>query len=260
MGTPTVPDDATDEEKSEELGRDYEDLEDRIFSLEREEDEARADPSLELWQQHIVDRIDSEYSAGYPKILQAAYIEGLKIIRDEVHDDIRDILKMKTSIGTFVDDCVGNGKYASDILEMAYGSKIKDPIKGDREISEQQYVPIPKSISSEVENNYFTHCMLGKWFHRSIIAFGLSRSEFAGERSVKKAEKEKEMIVGLVVERRNVVEEALVRYLDYNTTYWINNGVDESVVEEIEELVGRMETDKRNNASDSLEVIKEFSQ
>jgi len=240
-------------------GNSYDTLEESIFKTERNHDkEITKGVRLEKWQYGLINTICREIGTNTVEVVLRAYVEGVKEIRDEFGEDAKDLSTIFMNINRFLEDLKGRREYIEEVEGQIHIEGIKDPRWGERDLREGSTFYLPKSVVSEVNKFYVEWCGFGGWIHRTIIGFGLRKSEFAGQRTKEKFNEEIESIRVSIGEDRKNLERGLAFFCDLNTSYWINNGVDDETVEMLEESVSSMDTKYRDRVANTIETIKEY--
>lgn len=246
------PEDATE-------GNDYGSLEERIFNTSRNHDrELQKTIRLAGWQEMVVNKINNRIGTNQSEVLNRAYSEGLKIIRDEIGEMINGVVNLFLEASEVYDNTVRD---EINVLPLQNNLVNVDTNNNrDYELSEPTSIPIRDSELSEVKKTFIDNAYFGGWVHRDIIGLGLGTSEFAGKRITIEVEKIVQDIEYVMETVRSNVERAMADFLLENLTFFMEEGMDEVAYQHLLEFRELMETDRKDAVDkligDGFETVK----
>lgn len=245
----------TTEEKTK--AGNYEVLEDRIvkweweksptFGDDQEPERERHSVRMRPWQESAVESIARQTGASKNRVRFCAFKQGIKVLREELDKMLWE------HVGTIYDwaqHILGNYMHKrmrdDEVEDMKRLEPLPDPtdinivdIQSRKKTTGKTVYIIPND-SEHIKNEYTGPNFVGDWFKRGIVSLGLSDSERIPLRYEKNASEIRDVIPERLVWQHRKVGSMMMRYINSNSDYWVDNGIHESVVSDMRIVSGRL--------------------
>lgn len=209
---------------------------------------------LEGWQMTEIDKIKNYLNTNRVEVLARAYVMGTNDVREEVSGDVEDLNKMT---GVFRHTSMNTRHQTDDVhrvvrnildVEIPFGYESGD------ELRDAIHIRIPESYYSEVCDSYVVDSGFGKWIHRVIVGLGLSYSSNISVISKDHSDKYMEYLIRGINVTRERVEDVIRRYVNLNSMYWVQNGIEIETYSGLEEICKHMETEHKEEVETFLNI------
>jgi len=262
MSDPLSSNDGQDGDAGDEYEGDYGSLEDRIYNSRRppSDEEVQHTVRIENWQISQVEIITTTINTSKAEVLAKSYIHGLSEVRDEITlDRLQRVSELRTEFlkllmngeSTEVDE----GKHHSALQDSEIDLKVKMGDGSTRTVG----VPIPRSVMSEVKDSFLDKMSMSGGFHRLCITAGLSDSESSTDTTEEYKVEMFDTMEDALEKSEEMVESSVADYVATISFEWHHHDVDKDKVEQIQNMVDKMNTRHKEKAAHFLETMDRFN-
>jgi hypothetical protein len=185
-----------------------------------------------------IESVAKNISSNVSEVTDAAYIEGLRIIRNKLpSDNLKGLGKAHVNFTEMIFKDEDDWTDMDRVAESLRTNKVTDPFKHEEERKEKVSCRLKRSVYSEAQHLFKNELRTGGWIHRVVIIIGLKNSSKLGRSLKKRAE---DMCDRVVERLREMVEEMkrkFTHYVSVNCKHWEYHGIHDDKVELLSECV-----------------------
>lgn len=234
-------------------------LEKRAFDQERvDEDEESHRMRIREWHKQFLEFVGSRSATNMTEVAYASYIQGRKILTEDLEDDEVENLEALADIGYRLSNFDGNEKYNDEeTITLNATIEIDDPNESHGPLEHVETFKFRSSIVSDIKQSYEGRGGFGPWIHRALMTMGFITSENIEGKAEKRTIETTENVYEAYTQAVKNREENIREFVALNWHTWIEEGIYKGRLELIEDAVDIMETEERDEVETYLEIIKE---
>lgn len=242
-------------DEAEEQGeQDYETLEEYIFNTDRDHDkEITKSMRFRKWQKMQLRIIKQKLGTNSVEVVARSYLMGLSRIREDHHDEVDEVGEMLSDFLIVVGDDPRNNESLQHVYDKVGDYQIQDPEYGEGNLTDKRNYKIRRSAISEVENTYVEDAFFGPWIHRYVATLGFLDSELVTKETENRLSSFSSAVAESMGNARDEIESLIMDYISMSQSHWIHEGIDKEAYENLEDVVGHMETARKKTCKQLLE-------
>lgn len=224
----------------------YETLEEYIFQTDRDkENEVNKAMRFRDWQQMQLRIIKNKLGTNSVEVVARSYLMGLSKLREDYNEEVDEASEMLTDFLMVVGTDPRNSETVNHIAGELSDYQIREPTDEYGNLSEPKNFKIRESAVSEVENTYVQDAFFGPWIHRYVASLGFLESELVTEVTESKLSSFGSAVSESMEVARDEIESLIMDYISMSQAHWIMEGLDEETHSKLEDVVSKMDTDRK---------------
>lgn len=237
----------------------YQSLEHRIVEHERDKDrEVPKSIRLARWQEMQIRQINKTIGSNTVSVCLSAYVMGLSRIREEIGEDVQDIVDMMVTFNENVanseEEARGDNQRLREVQDVILSTEIE--IDEDYNLGEARKIRLKDSViseSSKVEED----ALFGPWIHRAMIGIGFLSSENLNKQTEREAKEIIEKVNNSVERSREELERSICDFIKINFPKWDLDGISDGLYDGIVAITETMDTEYKRECERVVEILED---